>query len=90
MDAPEHRAAKFSIASMIALVAAVSSFFTGAMLGFILAIVAIFFGLLGVVFSFSSRTRGGIVSTLSLLAGFIGIIAAVIKAIAWFAAGHAT
>ena len=56
---------------------------TGAMLGLILACVAIFFGLLGVVLSFSSRTRGGIVSTFSLLAGIIGINAAVIKAVRW-------
>ena len=83
MDAQETRAAKFSIPSIIALVAAVLSFMTGAMFGLILAVIAIVFGLIGVMLSFSSRTRGGIVSTLSLLAGFIGIIAAVIKAVAW-------
>jgi len=81
--APAPRAAKFSIPSIIAIVAAVASFMTGAMLGLILACVAIFFGLLGVVLSFSSRTRGGIVSTFSLLAGIIGIVAAVIKAVRW-------
>src|SRR5437868_2697479 len=81
--APAPRAAKFSIPSIIALVCAILSFTTGAILGLILACVAIFFGLLGVVLSFSSRTRGGIVSTFSLLAGIIGIIAAVIKAVRW-------
>ncbi|HTD87581.1 MAG TPA: hypothetical protein VK850_13465 [Candidatus Binatia bacterium] len=75
--------AKFTIPSIIALVAAVLSFTTGAVAGLILAIIAICFGLLGVLLSFSSRKRGGIVSTLSLLAGFVGIIAAVIKAITW-------
>ena len=75
--------AKFTIPSIIALVAAVLSFMTGAIAGLILAIIAICFGLLGVLLSFSSRRRGGIVSTLSLLAGFVGIVAAVIKAIAW-------
>ena len=84
MDAPETtKAAKFSIPSIIALAAAILSFMTGAMLGLVLAIIAIFFGLLGVTLSFSSRTRGGIVSTLSLLAGLVGIIAAVIKAVKW-------
>ena len=83
MDAQETKAAKFSIPSIIALVAAVLSFMTGAVAGLVLAIIAIFFGLIGVLMSFSSRTRGGIVSTMSLLAGFIGIIAAVIKAVAW-------
>ena len=56
---------------------------TGAMLGFILAGVAIVFGLLGIVLSFSSRTRGGIVSIFSLVAGFLGLIAAVVKAVMW-------
>ena len=83
MDAQEAKAAKFSIPSIIALVAAVLSFMTGAILGLILAVIAIVFGLIGVMLSFSSRTRGGVVSTLSLLAGFLGIIAAVIKAIIW-------
>ena len=83
MDAQETRAAKFSIPSIIALVAAVLSFATGAILGLILALVAIFFGLIGVAMSFSSRRRGGVVSTFSLLAGFVGIVAAVIKAVGW-------
>ena len=87
MDAPETKPtetkATFSIPSIIALVAAVLSFMTGAVAGLVLAVIAIFFGLLGVMLSFSSRKRGGIVSTLSLLAGFLGIIAAVIKAVMW-------
>jgi hypothetical protein len=87
MNAVEVRSSRFSIPSLIAVVAAIASFFVGAMMGLVLAIVAIFFGLLGVVFSFSSRTRGGIVSTLSVLAGFVGIIAAVIKAAMWMMRG---
>jgi hypothetical protein len=83
MDAQESKAAKFSIPSIIALVAAILSFTTGAVAGLVLALIAIFFGLLGVMLSFSSSRRGGIVSTLSLLAGFLGIVAAAIKAIAW-------
>lgn len=83
MDAQETKAAKFSIPSIIAIVAALLSFMTGAVAGLVLAVIAIVFGLIGVMLSFSSRTRGGIVSTLSMLAGFLGIIAAVIKAIAW-------
>lgn len=83
MEVSEPKAAKFSIPSIIALVAAVLSFMTGAVAGLVLAIIAIIFGVIGVLLSFSSRTRGGLVSTLSLLAGFIGIVAALIKAIAW-------
>jgi hypothetical protein len=83
MEAHETKAAKFSIPSIIAIVAAVLSFMTGAVAGMILAVIAIVFGLFGVLLSFSSRRRGGVVSTLSLFAGFIGIVAAVIKAVAW-------
>ena len=83
MEVSEPKAAKFSIPSIIALVAAVLSFVTGAVAGLILACIAILFGIIGVLLSFSSRTRGGVVSTLSLLAGFVGIVAAIIKAVAW-------
>lgn len=75
--------AKFSIPSIIAIIAALLSFTTGAFWGFVLAGVAIVFGLLGIMLSFSSRTRGGMVSVLSLVAGFIGLAAAVVKAIMW-------
>ena len=75
--------ASFSIPSIIAVIAAIASFATGAFWGLILALVAIFFGVLGVVMSLSSTVRGGMVSTFSLLAGVAGIVAAGIKAIAW-------
>jgi hypothetical protein len=83
MNAVETRSAKFSIPSIIALVAAVLSFMTGALLGFILALVAIVFGLIGVMLSLSPRTRGGVMSVFSLIAGGIGLVAAVIKAVMW-------
>ena len=83
MNTVETRAAKFSIPSIIAIVAAVLSFMTGAFLGFILAVVAIVFGLIGVMMSLSPSVRGGMTSTLSLMAGAIGLIAAVIKAFMW-------
>ena len=75
--------ATFSLPSIIAVIAAIASFATGAFWGLILALVAIFFGILGVVMSLSSRVRGGMVSTLSMLAGVLGIVVAGIKAIAW-------
>ena len=77
------RRAKFSIPSIIAIVCAILSFTTGALWGLVLACIAIFFGFLGVILSFSSKTRGGVVSAFSLLAGLIGIVAAAFKAIAW-------
>ena len=83
MNTVETRSAKFSIPSIIAIVAAILSFTTGAFFGFILAVVAIVFGLIGVAMAMSPSVRGGMMSTLSLVAGGIGLIAAVIKAMMW-------
>lgn len=76
-------AAKFSIPSIIAIIAAVISFPAGAFFGFILAIVAVIFGAIGIILSLSPRVRGGVVSTLAVFAGMLGILAAVVKGLAW-------
>lgn len=75
----------FSIPSIIALIAALLSFVTGPGLGLVLAIAAIVFGLVGVVLSLSPRVRGGITSTVGIVAGVIGIIVALVKTAAWLA-----
>jgi hypothetical protein len=75
--------ASFSIPSIIALLAAIGSFMNGAILGMILAVIAIVFGILGVVLSLAPAKRGGVISTFGIGAGAIGIIAAVIKAVMW-------
>jgi hypothetical protein len=75
--------ASFSVPSIIAIAAALASFAVGAFWGFILALIAIVFGLVGVLLSFSPRVRGGVVSVFSLLAGLAGIVVAAIKAVAW-------
>jgi hypothetical protein len=80
----ETKRASFSIPSIIAVVAAIGSFMTGAIWGLILAFVAILFGIVGVVLSLSPSVRGGVISIVGLMAGAIGIIAAVFKAIGWF------
>jgi len=72
--------ASFSIPSIIAVLAAIGSFMNGATLGLLLAVIAIFFGIIGVVLSLSPAKRGGVISTFGIGAGVIGIIAAVIKA----------
>jgi hypothetical protein len=71
----------FSIPSIIAIIAAVMSFFVGAGLGFILAIVAIVAGLIGLALAMAPSVRGGIISFVSIGAGLLGIIAAVLKLI---------
>jgi len=75
--------AKFTLPSIIAIVAAIASFFVGAFWGFILAVAALVFGAIGVLMAFSSRSRGGIVSTFAVLAGILGLAAAIIKGVAW-------
>jgi hypothetical protein len=45
--------------------------------------VAMFFGLIGILFAFSPRVRGGLISTFSLVAGGIGLVVAIIKAVIW-------
>lgn len=71
--------AKFSIPSILAIVAAIASFFQGATFGILLAIAAIILGIIGVLISLSEKKRGGIVSFASVGAGLIGIIAAIVK-----------
>ena len=76
-----HRSAAphFSLVSILAIVAAVASFFVGSGAGFFLAIAAIVLGLIGVVLSLLPSTRGGIMSVLAVLAGVIGIVAAICR-----------
>jgi hypothetical protein len=75
--------AAFSIPSIISIIAVILSFYWGAILGMIMAGVAIVFGLLGMLLSMSSARRGGIISILGVIGGAVGVIAAVIKAIMW-------
>jgi hypothetical protein len=83
MDVEQRTAAKFSIPSIIAIIAAIISFPVGAFFGFLLAIIAVIFGAIGIVLSLSPRVRGGIVSTLAIFAGMLGILAALVKGVAW-------
>lgn len=75
--------ATFSIPSIIAIVAAFLSFYAGAILGLVLALIAIVFGMIGVTVALSPTKRGGVASTFAVLAGMVGIIVAVIKALTW-------
>jgi len=70
----------FSIPSVIAIVAAIGSFFASPSSGFLLAMVAIGFGVLGLLLSFAPSIRGGVVSMLSMVLACIGIVVAIIKA----------
>lgn len=78
------RKTAFSIPSLLAIVAAILSFNVGAIGGLLLAAVAFILGSLGIVLALSPRTRGGGLSILAVILSFIGVIAAIIKAIMWF------
>ncbi len=69
----------FSLPSLVAIGAVIASFFVGSLGGFILALIAIFFGIIGVIVSLSPSVRGGFVSVLAMLAGAVAIIVAIIK-----------
>ena len=75
--------ASFSIASLIAILAAILSFKLNAIFGLLLAAVAFIFGLIGMLMALGKETRGGILSSLAVGLSFIGVIAAVIKALIW-------
>jgi hypothetical protein len=69
----------FSIPSIIALGAAIASFFVKPGTGVLLAIIAIIFGVIGVLLSFAPSIRGGLMSFLSLFIAAIGIVVAIIR-----------
>lgn len=73
--------AHFSLPAIIAIGAAIASLFVGALGGFILAIVAIIFGVIGILVSMSPSVRGGFVSILSLMIAGFAIVVAVFKAL---------
>ncbi|QTN30893.1 hypothetical protein HZ994_00640 [Akkermansiaceae bacterium] len=75
--------ASFSIASIVAIIAAILSFKFGAILGLIFAAVAFVCGALGIILALGPNTRGGGLSILAVILSFVGVIAAIIKAVIW-------
>jgi hypothetical protein len=73
--------ASFSLPSILAIIAAIVSFFVSGGVGFLLAILAIVLGLIGVLLSLSPNVRGGVTSTVSILIGAIGIVVAILKVV---------
>ena len=69
----------FSIPSILSILAAIFSFGRGFTFGLILAILAIVFGVIGLLMALLPHRRGGIVSVISIVLGLIGIIAAIFK-----------
>lgn len=75
--------ASFSIASILAIIAAILSFQAGAILGLVLAALALIFGVAGLILALMPDTRGGGLSILAVILSFLGVIASIAKAIIW-------
>lgn len=75
--------ASFSIVSILAILCAIFSFTVGAFFGLILAALAFIFGVIGIVFALSPSVRGGGLSIVAVILSFVGVIAAIIKAVIW-------
>ena len=73
----------FSIASILAIIAAILSFNVGAIFGLLLAAVAFIFGAIGLVLALFPDTRGGMLSIIAVILSLAGVIAAIVKAIMW-------
>lgn len=71
----------FSIPSIIAIGAAIACIFESAGTAFILAIVAIVFGVIGFLLALAPSVRGGALSFFSLILAAAGIVIAIVKAI---------
>lgn len=73
------RTKKFSIPSLLAIAAAVASFFVGPGLGLLLAVAAILLGSVGLLLAFAPMVRGGFISIFSIVAGLLGILGAIFR-----------
>ena len=73
--------AHFSIPSIIAICAAIASFFLRPGAGVALAVVAIIFGVIGFLLALSPSVRGGVTSIFSLCLAVVGIVVAIIREI---------
>ena len=79
----ESSKASFSVASIVAIIAAILSFNFGAILGLVMAALALIFGVIGLILALKPDTRGGGLSILAVILSFVGVIAAIIKAVIW-------
>ena len=70
-----------SLVSLLAIAAAIASFFVhSGIAGLLLAIVAIVLGLIGFLVSFLPREKGGVLSLLAMFLGVIGAVCGLIRA----------
>jgi hypothetical protein len=71
----------YSIPSILALAAAIASFFVSTGTVLLLAIIAIVCGVLGLILSMSPSIRGGGISVISLCLAGLGVVLGIVRAI---------
>ena len=79
---PEKVSQIYSIPSIVAIIAAIAIFFAetaGGMMA--LSIVAIIFGIVGMMMALSPKVRGGLASTLAVAVAALGVLVAITKGI---------
>jgi hypothetical protein len=72
---------RIGIAALLSVIAAIGSFFVSPVAGFLLALLAIFLGIIGFVIAASPRVRGGIISIFSIILGVVGVLVSVLKGV---------
>jgi hypothetical protein len=73
--------ASFSIPSIIAIIAAAASWFVDAGWSILLAILALIFGIIGVVMAISPAKRGGVLSIVAIGLAALAIVVSIIALI---------
>ena len=68
-----------TVPAVLALVMAIVSFFSNAVLGFFLALGAVVVGVVGFLLSASPKRRGGPMSLAAVALGVIGIVYSIVK-----------
>lgn len=67
----------------MAVIAGFTSLAAGAVVGLLLAILAIVSGTFGIILAFAPSRRGGVVSFVAIGLGILGILAALVKGVLW-------
>ena len=70
-----------SVPAVVAIIAAIASFFVAPLWSFILAIVAVIGGALGFLAAASPRVSGGIISIIAIVVGVLALIGAIFRAV---------
>ena len=71
--------ARRSTPSVIAIIAAIVSFFVEGGWGFLLAVIAIICGVIGFLMAVAPRVKGGLMSIVAIVIGVLGVVVSLLK-----------